>query len=284
MQPRAVPPPAPDWIVGLWKRESITLADGTVDRDTRVYWGQTKSLYVDIRVPADRSRMSPGETFSVLSPRAIQPLTRQRGFAGHIIVTDNQCTWFRDIDYQPDTGRPDTGLLRLDDDTLYETGTTESVVGAGYEEVYRRVRRGDRLRAALRQVEPENAPLADSVETGSIIVLLDDRFLSARPRAAKLPAADSLRSLIDGAGQDWSRIHSLLDCEICLGTIDQHDGLRIDLSTIPFREGQRLFPFMSAESNASGTHLILRSAQSTSHWQILETSVHPRDILKLFAA
>ena len=47
-------PTAPAWLVGLWQRHEMLLPDGTADRTTRVFWGQTRSLYVDLRVPADR--------------------------------------------------------------------------------------------------------------------------------------------------------------------------------------------------------------------------------------
>lgn len=283
MQSLVLPPVAPEWVVGLWGRESITLADGTVDRDTQVYWGQTRTLYVDLRIPADRARMSRARTFSALSAEDVRRLAQQRGFAGHISIIGDQCTWFRDIDYQPDTGRPDTGRLRLDGDVLFESGAPESVVGAGYEEVYRRVSRGDRLRAALRQVDAGSSLRADSSSPGMIVVLLDDRFLCARARVQKLPAAASLQSLINAAGQDLQRIRSFLDCEVCLGTVGRGDGLQIELSTIPFREGEPLFPPVGADVDESGSHLTLRGPDWVSRWQILETTVAPRDLAVLFS-
>ena len=47
-------PDVPEWLVGLWRRESIRFTDGTIDRTTRVFWGQTRSLCVDIRAPLAR--------------------------------------------------------------------------------------------------------------------------------------------------------------------------------------------------------------------------------------
>jgi hypothetical protein len=273
---------APEWVTGIWRRDLITLSDGTVDSDTRVYWGQTRSLYVDIRVPADRTRCSPAQSFSDLSRQDFRLLARQRGFAGHVSIVGDQCTWFRDIDYQPDTGRPDTGLLRLDGDCLYETGEASSVIGAGYEEVYRRERRGDRLRVALRLVKAEGVPFDGQAATRSILVLLDDRFLFARSRKVLLPAAECLQSLIDDAGSNRNLIQAYLDCEVSLGTIGPHALWQIDLSTIPFREGRRLFAPATAEITGAGTNLILRTSDAASHWQICETSVSPNVLAATF--
>jgi hypothetical protein len=264
---------APEWVTGVWRRELITLSDGTVDRSTLVYWGQTRSLYVDLRVPVDRRRISAAQSFGDLSARDIRLLARQRGFAGRIVIVGDRCTWFRDIDYQPDTGRPDTGRLRLDSDLLYETGEATSVIGAGYEEVYHRERRGDRLRAALRLVKTEGVPFDGRAGSEGILVLLDDRFLFARSREVSLPAAECLQSLIDDAGPDRNLVHAYLDCEVSLGTIGPHAHWQIDLSTIPFREGQRLFAPATSEITQAGSHLILRSSDAASHWEVCDTSV-----------
>lgn len=283
MQSRTSPPLAPEWVVGLWRRESITLSDGTVDRDTRVFWGQTRSLYVDLRVPADRARCSAAQSFPDLTPPDVRLLAKQKGFAGHISIVGDQCTWFRDIDYQPDTGRPDTGRLRLDGDLLYETGEASSVIGAGYEEVYHRDRRGDRLRAALRLLNADGALFGGVARPGTVLILLDDRFLLARPRASALPAAECLQSLIDDAEFDRSLVHACLDCEVCLGTIEPRARWQIELSTIPFREGKRLFAPATAEISAAGPHLILRNSDATSQWQICETSAAPDALAAMFA-
>ena len=282
MQSVPAPPMAPEQVVGVWRRELITLSDGTVDRGTLVYWGQTRSLYVDLRVPADRKRCSAAQSFGDLSSQDLRLLARQRGFAGHISIVDDRCTWFRDIDYQPDTGRPDTGRLRLDGDLLYETGEASSIIGAGYEEVYHRERRGDQLRAALRLVKADGTPFNGQAGPESILVLLDDRFLFARSREVSLPAAECLQSLIDNAGPDRNLVHAYLDCEVSLGTIGPNAHWRIDLSTIPFREGRRLFAPATAEVTAEGTHLILRSSDAASHWHVCETSVGPHVLAATF--
>jgi hypothetical protein len=266
-------PLAPDWLVGLWRRDSITLSDGTVDRTTRVYWGQTKTLYVDIRVPADRPNLRGCRSFGQLTHDNIRRLAEQHGFAGHIMVADLKCTWTRVVDYQPDTGRPDTGRLRLEGDALYEMGEASSVIGSGYEEVYRRERRGDDLRAALRLAGAEGKEFGGEAAQGAILVILDDRFLFARPRPVGLPRADALQDLIDAAGDDRARIHAYLDCEVAIGSIDASRPWTIHLSTIPFREGDRLFAPASVTIDESANTLQLVSADGASQWHIVESIV-----------
>ena len=275
-------PLAPDWLVGLWRRESFTLSDGTVDRTTRVYWGQTKTLYVDIRIPADRPRLPGRRSFGELTRAEIRHLAGQQGFAGHITVVDSQCTWFREVDYQPDTGRPDTGRLRLEGDVLYEVGEAASVIGSGYEEVYQRERRGEERRAALRLVGAQGSEFGGEAARGAILVILDDRFLFARPRPVRLPRASRLQDLIDAAGDDRARIQAYLDCEIAMGSIGAPGPWVIELSTIPSREGDRLFASADIAFDDSGKIMQLHCANGASQWHIVESTVSADALAALF--
>jgi hypothetical protein len=272
MTVEAPAPLAPDWVVGLWRRKSITLSGGKADRSTRVYWGQTKTLYVDIRIPADRPGFQDRRSFGKLRRADIRHLAEQHGFAGHIAVVDSQCTWFREVDYQPDTGRPDAGRLRLEGDLLYEVGEASSVIGSSYEEIYRREGRGDH-RAALRLAGVEGEIFGGEKAQGTILVILDDRFLYARPRAVRLPRADTLQGLIDAAGDDRARIHAYLDCEVAMGSVRAPRPWTIELSTIPFRESHRMFAPAEVAFDEGAKLMRLRSAKGVSQWRVLEATV-----------
>ena len=266
-------PLAPDWLVGLWRRDSITLSDGAVDRTTRVFWAQTKTLYVDIRLPADRPNLGGVKSLSQLKLDDALCLSGQQGFAGHIVVDDSTCTWIRTIDYQPETGRPDTGCLRLDGDLLRETGNASSAIGSDYEEVYYRELRGDGLRAAFRLVGAEDRDFGGEAAQGAILVILDDRFLFARPRPIPLPRANRLRDLIDAAGDDSAIIHAYLDCEVAMGSIVKPRPWTIHLSTVPLREGGRLFAPAHVTIDDHTNSLHLASSRGTSQWHIAESIV-----------
>ncbi len=282
MRIKTAPPLAPDWVVGLWRRDSITLSDGTVDRSTRVYWGQTKTLYVDIRIPADRPRLEGRRSFGELTRADIGHLAKQQGFAGHITVAEWQCTWFREVDYQPDTSRPDTGRLRLDGDALYEVGEASSVIGSGYEEIFRRERRGDEQRTALRLVGAEGGEFGGQTARGAVLVIVDGRFLFARPRPVRLPRANTLQGLIEAAGDDRVRIHAYLDCEVAMGSIGGPQPWTIELSTIPFREGGRLFAPADIAFDKSTKFMRLHGANGASQWRIVESTVSADALASIF--
>lgn len=276
------PPRAPDWLAGLWRREALILADGTQDRTTRVLWGQTHSLYVDIRIPADRPVARGRRSFDEFTAAELLRLADQKGFAGHVVMEGDICNWIRYVDYQPNTGRPDRGRLWLEGETLLEEGEPSSVIGSAYREIYHRERKADPRSVALRLLDEVVDGFAVHPCGGAVLVLVDDRFLFARGRTRELPKAETLRDVIAAAGDDRAQVHACLDCEISFGRLDSDSGWTIETSTIPFREGQRLLPRGSAEVSEGHDVLTVVRADGVQRWSIVESTVAPRDLAGLF--
>lgn len=282
-KPAPLPPRAPDWLTGLWRRETLELSDGTEDRTTRVLWGQTRTLYVDLRIPADRPPARGRRTFDDFSLAELLRLADQKGFAGHILLEGDLCSWIRYIDYRPSTGRPDRGRLRLEGDTLYEEGDPTAVLGSAYREIFHRESRTDRRSIALRRRagHPSGTPSAASAD--AILVLIDDHFLFARGRTIELPAAESLRDLILAAGEDRAAIHAYLDCEISFGATEGSAAWTIDASTSPFREDRRLFPRGSVALAEKPDMLTMNGDDGTAYWQIVGTMMPADELVRLLA-
>lgn len=123
--------PVPPALRGLWRRERIT-APGFEDTTTEVFWLQTETWYVDLRVPADRPRMS-ARTAAACTPEQRRELARAQGFCGELSVADGVCVWRRDLDLHAPSSSPDEGAYELRGDVLIERG-----IHAEYEEIWRK--------------------------------------------------------------------------------------------------------------------------------------------------
>lgn len=277
------PPRVPAWLAGLWRREAILFPDGSADRTTQVLWGQTHTLYVDLRIPANRPPSRGRRSFDDFTLEELQRLAEQKGFAGHIAMDGDLCSWVRYIDYRPNTGRPDSGRLRLEGDTLYEEGDPSSVLASAYREIYHRERKADRRSVALRLLDADaDGPLGCGA-AGAVLVLIDDRFLLARPRSIELPPAETIRELIVAADDDRELIHAYLDCEISFGRIDEGDEpWMIASSTIPFRQGQRLLPRGAARVGDRPDLLTLANDDGVLYWHAVESTMAPDELARLF--
>ena len=208
-------------------------------------------------------------------------MVEQKGFAGHVSVEDNLCRWTRYIDYRPNNGRPDEGHLRLDGDTLYEEGDPSSVLGSSYRETYTRERRADRRSVALRRIVSPDRARPGSRGGDGVLVIIDDRFLYARSRRIQLPPAETLKDLVIAAGSDRDLVHAYLDCEVSYGRVEEDFPWNVELSTIPFRENQRLIGIASTGPGTEPDCVELTSNEGKETWRIVESNLSHGDLVAL---
>lgn len=227
--------PVPDHYLGVWQRLSLENAAG-VDTATRVYWLQTPLLHADIRVPANRPDFRGKHGLQDLTLNELKQLARQHGFAGVTQVADDICEWYRRIDYQPPNGGRDIGRMAFNADRIVEDGLESS-----YREVWQRLPDSTGETIALRFLE-EHASGGLAVPRKGYLVASGDYFIFVRNRVAPLPESSSLALLLEVPALTQDQIIAMLDCEISFG---RHVGgcmlWEIQLSTLPFREGQALF-------------------------------------------
>jgi hypothetical protein len=274
----------PDQAIGLWRREVKEMEDGSADRTTRVFYGQTRNLYIDIRIPIDRPATPPGRGFEGYSLEELAQIAKQQAFAGHAVIEGGRCTWHRTIDYQPRTGRPDSSLIEVEGDTLHERGDANSVTGMNFYESYHRECRGDERRLAFRLAESDGTPFGDRTAHDAFLVVLDDRFWFARARASDLAMGKSLPDLVREAGDDRAAIEACLDCEISFGCLGEGDGAwRIEFSTLPWREGERLFPRGQADFEAESDLLRLDTPAGSATWRLFDANLPGDTIRALFS-
>lgn len=275
----------PDEAIGLWRREFKEMEDGSADRTTRVFYGQTRNLFIDIRVPIDRPAARPGQGFDTYSLDELARIAKQQAFAGPAVIEGEWCTWHRTIDYQPPSGRPDSSRIEIEGGKLHERGDANTVTGMSFYELYHRERRGDERRLAFRLEASDGTPFGGRPARDAFLVVLDDRFWFARARPADLGLGQSLPDLVRAAGEDRAAIAACLDCEISFGSLNPGDGAwRIEFSTLPWREGERLFPRGEASFEAGSRILRQDTPAGTADWRLFDSSLNDDAIRELFGA
>lgn len=256
----------PARLTGVWRRDLITTTDGLHDDTTRVFWLQTRSWYVDIRVPADRPSHPGAAGLGDYAPDDLAALAQMQGFAGQLTVDPRICRWRRDLDFQPPNGVADEGTWDLDGEVMIERG-----LDGRYEEVWRRTpdSHGPRLAFAL-----DSAP-AGSAPRG-LLVVAGDCFMTIEDRAIALPFGPTLGDVVAGAlaAGDLARARAALAMPITYGRIAGGAApWEVQLSTWPWLEGQGLWPPAStAFDPASGIlHEVRGDVQRS--WRLLDSSV-----------
>ncbi len=224
---------------GLWRRSLIVRADGTRDIDTWVRWMQGPSFYVDLRQPQGRPDFSGARCLRDLTMAQLDWMAGQDGFAGQLLVGDGIFEWRRDIDFQPPGPTPDRGSLDRDGDVMIEEGHHSTYIEHWHPDL------GPTPPLYALRLHDRSAGCAGQ------IVRVGDLFAYARGRAAGLPALPDLGAAIAGAGS-VALAQDIADCEISFGAVSA-SGWTVERSTLPFREGQRLFPGILPNHNSLET-------------------------------
>lgn len=219
--------PAP--LRGLWDREEIFTPSGFRDTTTRVTWLQTRRVYADLRLPADRPSRPGARDFSAFSDEDLVSLARVQGFGGILTARDGICLWRRDLDFQPPGDTPDEARFEIEGDRMAELG-----IHADYTEIWRR---------APDSVEPLIA-LRWETGAGGLLVIAGDHFLEIQGRQTPLPAGECLAAIVarDLAEGRRDLAEDRLAMRICQGRIAGAGApWRITGSSLPWLEGSSLF-------------------------------------------
>ena len=268
----------PSWLTGLWRRRLLAVADGTEDRSTLVYWGQTAALFVDLRLPITIARRKATGS----APQAYL-LARQDGFAGRTHVVDNYSVWHRHINFQPESETPDHAMLRREGRLLYEDGMPDQDGRVPYREVWQLIATGKKLCASFELVSSAGPSSGTGVMGNAVLVLIDNWFMLARARPFGLRRGATLLDLTQEAANDEARVAALLDCEISIGRIgSKHGRWRVTHSTIPNRRGAGLFGDDRVEVGPLGD-LTARSVNGLAQWACQSSTVTTRNLRSLFS-
>lgn len=198
------------WVSGCWRRDSISFSDGTVDRETTVFWVQSGRYCGDIRVPPARPDRA-----------AAQASLSQ------CHMTGNSAVWERELAFHPKRHFPEPGLLSLEGDLM-----TERAPSGAYVEIWRRQPGSDGLRAAYALEGPR---------AGRLVIAGDHLYLAV-DRPEPLTGDSTLQEML-AAGADP---RTLFDCEFSYAR-REGDAFIIQASTIPALEGCPMAGFSAAD-------------------------------------
>lgn len=240
--------PVPDGYLGVWRR-TLLRTPGREDTRSFVFWLQTPCWHADIRIPAERAGMTI-PSLADAGTSQLRTLASQQGFAGVTTVEGDLCRWHRRADFQPPSRFADVGRIVFDGpDRMLEFGVEQTY----YE-------RWDRLPDS---VGPWVALERQDVAGRTWLFRTGAYAMRVVPREATLPPADDLLAALspwdDATARAW------LDFEISFARRTGSGTWHIELSTLPWREGEPLAEGELLEAAASGNTLL-----TGRHWHPLD--------------
>ena len=209
-----------DDLQGHWRRDWYKSPLGN-DTETRVHWLQVGTIFADLRIPVERPDTTERTCLADFDQSELLMLMGADGFAGHITVEDDKCTWHPEINWHGVPEEPDIGFMSFDSDGgLFEEG-----VLANYSELWQLVPQAP-LRALKVSCESMTGVLIEN----------DDLFLLGIGPHPTGTSADLIKDL-ERRSAVTADLQSHFASEYVFGTWEGTHGIAT-LSTNPFHEGQ----------------------------------------------
>jgi hypothetical protein len=240
-------------MMGCWHRRYIRFRDGKEDTATRVIWLQTASGMGDMRIPGDRIDLSHRADLKTCTRDELVALSDQDSGAGITLLDSDAkpmptATWEEGnagVGYQNYVYFPEPGWFewRAGDCMM------EFAPSGTYEEDWRLQPNSRGRLVHLVGIEPRIEPRIETrieteIEPGKPapnrqLLLAGDHVMAVRDRSVGPLEERPLPETAAALGDDHASLVALLDCEFSYAR-RRGDHFVIELSSLPFREGQTL--------------------------------------------
>jgi hypothetical protein len=234
----------PDWMLGYWKRHSISFANGLTDLHTHVCWMQGRNFTIDLRLPLERDQ-PPAKPLHEYLPKELQALANYEGWIADSDWNGEALSWRdTDVTLQLHNRWPEPAFLRRTGNCMIEHCPSNI-----YVEDWRLQPSGPGPLVGLRLIEEREIAGGKIRHKGGGLIVCGDYAALCLGRAEPLRNRGNnelLKALVAEAGRDTRRLQQLLGVEtsvaILLPAASASHGYRIMLSTRPERAGRELFP------------------------------------------
>ena len=96
---------------------------------------------------------------------------------------------------------------------------------------------------------------------------------------------ESLHELVTQAQGDQAAIEAHLDCEVSIGRLGGTESAwRIERSTLPWREGERLFARGDADFDPNSELFRLDTPHGRADWRVLDSGLRRDSVREIFKA
>jgi hypothetical protein len=253
----------PDWVLGCFRRRSITFFSGETEHRTLVLWLQARGLTADLRLAADRPKLASFDDLLTLSPEELVRMAeveggiaasefdaRESGAAGPLAGVMRWGNWEA---FQLHAKWPEPGELRRVGDCLIEFAPS-----GAYVEDWRLLEHGPGPLIGLSLLEERDGETGRLLQRGGGLVISGNHALFVRGRAAELPQVGRISQLVGQADRALLEAVFSFDASYAVRHGDAH--WPVAASTLPWREGQPLLS-LDGFSRAAPGFLLQRTEE-----------------------
>lgn len=229
----------PDWMLGFWKRYSISFANGMSDLRTHVCWVQSRNFTIDLRLPLERDQPA-AKPLHEYSSEELQALANYEGWVADSDWDGNALSWRdTDVSLQLHNRWPEPAFLRRTGNAMVEHCPSNI-----YVEDWRLQVSAPGMLVGLKLVEEREISSGRVRHKGGGLIVCGDYAALTLGRTESLDSLDKgkqFKTLVAEAETDIKQLQQLFNFETSVAIASPSHGYRVMLSTRPGRIGQELF-------------------------------------------
>lgn len=116
----------PEWMIGCFKRKSISFANGKTDEKTHVFWLQGRNLTIDLRLPLEADQVK--KSWQECNASELYRLANYEGWSANSQWSHNQLSWSGGTAFQLHNRWPEPGILSRTGDCMIEFSPSNAYV------------------------------------------------------------------------------------------------------------------------------------------------------------
>jgi hypothetical protein len=245
----------PDWLVGCFRRYSISFANGASDLKTQVFWLQSRNFTIDIRMPIE-SQQVPAKPLKDYTNEELQSLANYEGFSATTDWNGELLRW-RDADaaLQIHNRWTEPAILKRVGNCMVEFCPSDA-----YVEDWRVQPTPAGPLVGLSLLEEREISTGAIRHLGGGLIVCGDYAGLVLGRAEEViePSNQTtLNNLVTEASGDIDRLGALFNFETSVAKGNLEAGFNVTLSTQVYRLGQTIFPLDGFEAPCKYQHATL---------------------------
>lgn len=225
----------PDWMLGYFKRRSISFANGLTDSTTHVCWFQSRHFTIDLRLPLEQVQPPP-RNWDEYSADELRIMANYEGWEALSDWNGQSLSWHSETAFQLHNRWPEPALLQRVGNCMIEFAPSNA-----YVEDWRLQPSAAGPLIGLRLIDELDLDSGAVRHRGGGLIVCADYAAMVLGRAQE-PDGDSLRDEVAAAFGDAERHAELFNFETSVAQGSLADGYVVSLSTCPGRVGQSLLP------------------------------------------
>ncbi len=266
-RPWRAPQGMPDWMMGFWKRYSISFADGRTDLKTHVCWLQSRNFTIDLRLPQLTDQVINPKAWADYSAAELAVLADYEGWLAPSSWDGRILQWHAaEASLQRHNRWPEPAQLQRIGNCMMEFCPSNA-----YVEDWRLQASVPGPLIGLRLLEERSLATAQLRHRGGGLIVCGDYAALVLGRAHGVDSSQPLKPEVLAAVGQQDKLAALLDFETSVAKGSLSRGYEVIISTRPGRMGQALFSlegFAFGPDQADGTlSLVQRFADEHGEWE-----------------